>query len=127
MGLNKSQISAVLDLQAGERFEHFIKTIADREEVWGLYRDGWALAGANDGMMVFPFWPAKEYARLCAEKEWEGYEPRLISLSDFTDKLLPKLKEDGVLPGIFFTPSGKGLTPSIEELRAALSAELSNY
>ena len=127
MHVNPKQMEAVLALPGIKRFEHFIKVIADWQEVWGLYQEGWALAAADDGTTVFPLWPAKEYAQVCAENEWRGYEPRSISLSDFTDVLLPKLKADGVLPGIFFTPSSKGLTPSIDELKAALDAELQNY
>lgn len=127
MKVNPKQMEAVLALSGIKRFEHFIKVIADWQEVWGLYQDGWALAAADDGTTVFPLWPAKEYAQVCAENEWKGYEPRSISLSDFTDVLLPKLKADGVLPGVFFTPSSKGLTPSIDELKAALDAELQNY
>lgn len=127
MQVNPKQMETVLALPGIQRFEHFIKVIADWQEVWGLYQDGWALAAADDGTTVFPLWPAKEYAQVCAENEWRGYEPRSVSLSDFTDVLLPKLKADGVLPGIFFTPSSKGLTPSIDELKGALDAELQNY
>lgn len=127
MKVNPRQMEAVLALPGIGRFEHFIKVIADWQEVWGLYQQGWALAATDDGTTVFPLWPAKEYAQICAENEWKGYEPRSISLSDFTDVLLPKLKADGVLPGVFFTPSSKGLTPSIDELKAALDAELQNY
>jgi hypothetical protein len=100
---------------------------ADWQEVWGLYQDGWALAAADDGTTVLPLWPAKEYAQVCAANRWQGYEPRSISLSDFMDVLLPKLKSDGVLPGVLFTPSSKGVTPSVDELKSALEAELQNY
>jgi hypothetical protein len=127
MKVNQKQMEAVFALPGPKRFEHFIKVIADREEVWGLYQEGWALSATDDGTTVFPFWPAREYAQTCAANEWQGYEPRSIPLSDFADTLLPKLKRDGVLPGAFFTPSGKGVTPSIEELKAALEAELENY
>lgn len=127
MKINPKQMEAVLALPGIKRFEHFIKVIADWQEVWGLYQDGWALAATDDGTTVFPLWPAKEYAQLCAENEWNGYTPRSISLIDFTDVLLPKLKSDGVLPGAFFTPSSKGLTPSPDELKAALDAELQKY
>lgn len=127
MKISPKQMEAVLALPGRKRYEHFIKVIADWQEVWGLYQGGWALAAADDGTTVFPLWPAKEYAQVCAEKEWAGYEPRSISLSDFTDVLLPKLKLDGVLPGVFFTPSSKGLTPSVDELKAALEAELQHY
>ena len=127
MKVNPKQMEAVLALPGIKRFEHFIKVIADWQEVWGLYQDGWALAAADDGTTVFPLWPAREYAQVCAANEWTGYEPRSISLSDFTEVLLPKLKLDGVLPGVFFTPTSKGVTPSVDDLKSALEAELQNY
>lgn len=127
MKVNPKQVEAVLALPGIKRFEHFIKVIADWQEVWGLYQDGWALAAADDVSTVFPLWPAKEYAQVCAANEWSGYEPRAISLREFTEVLLPKLKLDGVLPGVFFTPTSKGVTPSVEDLKAALEAELQNY
>jgi hypothetical protein len=127
MKVNPKQVEAVLALPGNRRFEHFIKVIADWQEVWGLYQDGWALAAADDGTTVFPLWPAKEYAQVCAAKEWSGYQPRSISLSEFMEVLLPKLKLDGVLPGVFFTPTSKGVTPSVDDLKIALDAELQKY
>lgn len=127
MKVSPKQMEVVFALPGIKRFEHFIKVIADWQEVWGLYQDGWALAAADDGTTVFPLWPAMEYARVCAANEWTGYEPRSISLSDFTGVLLPKLKLDGVLPGVFFTPTSKGVTPSVDDLMSALEAELQNY
>ncbi|RZN07562.1 DUF2750 domain-containing protein [Bradyrhizobium genosp. SA-3] len=121
------QMAAVLALPGIKRFEHFVKVVADRQALWGLYRDGWALAAADDGATVFPLWPAEEYAEVCASNEWSGYEPRSITLSDFIEVLLPKLQQDGVLPGVFFTPASKGVTPSADELKSALEAELQKY
>lgn len=127
MKVSPKQMEAVFALPSVRRFEHFIKVVADSQEVWGLHQDGWALAGTTDGTTVFPLWPAREYAQVCAANEWKGYVPRSISLSDFMEVLLPKLKFDGVLPGVFFTPSSKGVTPSVEELTLALEAELRKY
>jgi hypothetical protein len=127
MKVNPKQMEAVLALPGVKRFEHFIKAIADWQEVWGLYQDGWALAATDDGTPVFPLWPAKVYAQVCAVNEWKGYEPRSIGLSDFREVLLPKLKLDGVLPGVSFTPTSKGVTPSVDELKLALETELLNY
>ena len=69
MALNPKQIAAVMALPGPRRFEHFIKVVADRQQVWGLYDDGWALAGTDDGAAVFPFWPAEEYALACVANE----------------------------------------------------------
>ncbi len=127
MKVSPRQMEAVLALSGVERLDHFIKVIADWQEVWGLYQDGWALTGADDGTTVFPLWPAKEYAQLCALNEWKEFKPRAISLIDFTEVLLPRLKMEGVLPGVFFTPSSKGVTPPVDELVSALEAELQKY
>lgn len=125
--MNPKQLAAVFALPADGRFEHFVKIVADRQKAWGLYQDGWALAGADDGARVFPLWPLKEYAEACALETWAGYEAREIPLDDLMDVLLPRLKADGVLPGILPTPTGKGATPSIDELLAALENELQQY
>jgi hypothetical protein len=101
--------------------------VADWQKAWGLFDNGWALAATDEGTSVFLFWPAEEYAKLCAKEEWASYKPREIALEDLMNTLLPKLKKDGVLPGIFFTPTGKGVTPSVDDLLDALKDELRNY
>ena len=127
MKLSQKQIDAVIALEGSKRYKHFIKVIADTQEVWGLYKDGWALAGTEDNRKVFPVWPAKEYAELCAENEWVGYEAEPISLEDFMNELLPTLKDDEVLIGIFYTPLNNGLTPEIGQVLNDLELELENY
>lgn len=127
MRLTEQQIEAVIALSGPERYSHFVKAVTDWEEAWGLWNDGWALAGTQEGVQVFPLWPAKEYAERCAIKEWEGYQPEPISLEDLVSELLPKLRRDGVLPGVFFTPFSKGVTPPAEQLLADLREEAAKY
>jgi hypothetical protein len=79
------------------------------------------------GTPVFPLWPAEEYARACATNEWSAYQPRSIELSRLTAELLPRLRDDGVLPCVFFTPTSQGVTPSVDDLLAALDAESAKY
>lgn len=124
--LSQQQIDAVLRLDGPERYRHFIKQIADRDEVWGLYDEGWAMAGTDSGEEVLPFWPAPEYATLCAAGSWEGYQPRRLTTDEFFD-LLERLEVDGVLPGVFYTPTDKGVVPPHEQLREDLEAELEQY
>jgi hypothetical protein len=124
--ISPQQLEAVLALPGPRRFAHFVKVVADWYEVWGLFQDGWALA-ADEDQVVFPLWPAKEYAQLCARAEWDGYIPRAIDLGEFREVLLPKLKADGMLAGVFFTPASKGLTLPPDELNKAIEAELQNY
>lgn len=127
MKISQKQIESVIAMPGAKRYEHFIKVVADWEEVWGLYNDGWALAATNEGHKVFPVWPAKEYAELCKENEWSAYDAKSFSLDDFMNELLPNLKNDGVLPGIFYTPLNKGVTPDVDQVLADLNRELENY
>ena len=127
MKINHKQIENVLSLSGSKRYEYFIKVVADWEKVWGLYKDGWALAATDNWGTVFPLWPAKEYAELCAVNEWHEYKPESFSLEELLDKLLPKLKSDGILPGVFYTPYDTGVTPTIDQLDNDLRNELKNY
>ena len=60
---------------------------------------------------------------MSSRSQWGGHQPRPIELAELTAALLPRLKGDGVLPGVFFTPTSRGVTPSVDELLAALEAE----
>jgi len=123
--LGAQQLADVVTLPARERYTRFVQQVAETGEVWGLYRDGWALAKTDNGTLVFAMWPASEFADLCAEYEWDGYEPHAFPLDDLMNDLLPQLEEDGVLPGIFYTPGDRGLTPTAFMLRLDLEKELS--
>jgi hypothetical protein len=127
MKITAREMEAVLALPGEKRYEYFIKRIADTETIWGLYRDGWALAANDKGAQVFPMWPAREYAALCAVDEWEGYEPRDFSIEDLMDELIPRFRTDGTLPGIFYTPKDKGVTPPIEVFERDILEELRKY
>jgi len=122
--LGGQQLAAVVTLAGPERYEYFIRRTAEAREVWGLYQDGWALAKTDDGTLVFPMWPANEYATLCAEFEWDGYDAQAFSLEELIEELLPQLEEDSVLPGVFYTPGDKGITPTVAQLIGDLEDEL---
>lgn len=124
---SEREIQAVLRLDGPERFSHFVKRVADEERAWGLWNDGWALMADTHGTQVFPLWPASEYAELHRTGEWAAYEPREIPLDDLLEELIPRLAEKGLLPGVFPTPTGQGVTPGPEELASALRRELENY
>jgi Protein of unknown function (DUF2750) len=124
MKISAKQIEAILALPGPKRYAHFIKVAADQRRVWGLFSDGWALAGTSDGREVFPLWPAREYAELCAFGSWAGYEPREIDLDTLFERLIPKLAESGTLVGVFPTPADKGVTPDLNQFEADLNEEL---
>ncbi len=124
MKINPKQLQAVLTLPGPKRYAHFIKVAADQRKVWGLFSDGWALAGTDDAKEAFPIWPAAEYAACCSSGAWAGYQPREIDLDTFFRNLIPKLVESRTLAAVFPTPSDKGVTPDLKRFEADLREEL---
>ena len=122
--IDTEQVKTVVRLPAPQRYEYFVKRVAATATVWGLYRNGWALAEKDDGTLVFAMWPDREFAQLCAEFEWEGYEPQAFALDDLLGELLPQLQQDGLVPGVFRTPGSKGVMPTPGLLRVDLEDEL---
>ena len=97
--INQQQIDNVLALPAAERYGHFIRRVADWEELWGLRaEDGWVTLGSDDGSKCLPFWPHPEYAQLLATSEWRGAAPERLELSRFMS-WLPKMEKEGYLVG----------------------------
>ncbi|MEK3808142.1 DUF2750 domain-containing protein [Bacillus sp. FSL H8-0547] len=120
------EINAVLKLPSNVRYEYFIKRVTDYEEVWSLFSDGWATFRDEDGKLLIPFFPKKEFAEISAEKEWASYKARSISLDDFIEKWLPGMKKNGIIPSIF--PLGNDMEAvSIDVLLKDLEMELENY
>ncbi len=125
--MNSEQQNAILALDGPARYKHFIKQVVDHGLVWGLYQSGWALAATCDGAETIPFWPGKQYAILCAHREWKGFVPKEINLQDFLEDWIPGMEEDKTQPGIFYTPTDKGVIPTTQELLCDLQSELLKY
>ena len=124
--LNNKEIEAVSILPASKRYEYFIKKVADYEEVWGLFDDGWAISEDDHGNHLIPFWPKKEFAILCAVDEWKNYKAEQIELEDFMQEWLPGMKADGIKPSIFWNNVDSAVL-DIDTIILDLKNELKNY
>jgi len=123
MKLDARQVQAVVMLPAPQRYEYFVKRAVETGVVWSLFRQGWALAKKDDGTLVFPLWPDREFATICADYEWTGYEAQPFALDALVEELLPQLEQDGIATGVFYTPGARELMPSAGLLRRDLLDE----
>ncbi len=126
MDINK-KIENVINLSANDRYDYFIRKVCDFEKIWGLYNDGWAMMNGNDEKQVIPFWPEKEFARICAVGKWKKYEPKSIDIYEFIDKWLLGMYKDGINIGVFCTPAGKVVIEYPHKVQADLEKELEQY
>ncbi|MGO4478756.1 DUF2750 domain-containing protein [Massilia sp. 2TAF26] len=124
MAIDTRQVQETVMLSGPQRYEYFIRRVAQTGTVWSLYRNGWALAKKEDGNLVFPLWPDREFATICADYEWTGYEPQSFSLDELVDELLPQLEQDGIATGVFYTPGARDVMPSAGLLLRDLDDEL---
>src|SRR4051812_18218308 len=95
---------------------HFVKEVAEKEVVWGLYcAEGWANVDSHefDNILVFPFWSNKELAAACAIDEWAIYTPATLDLPEFLENWCVAMYRDHVMPGINWDVDlfGKELEP----------------
>ena len=126
--INDKEVDNVLSLDGQERYKHFVKRVADWEEVWGLRNnDGWVTSENNEGEESIPFWPHPEYAHRCATGQWEGNQPTPIDLESFIEEWLPGLEGDAMLVAVFPTPEGKSVHVQPSVLLESLKEELTQY
>jgi len=125
MKITAKEMDSVVKLPGQKRYSYFVKRAADQKQVWGLWNNGWAMGITDEGTATIPIWPAKEYADLCKEGDWSGFQPKSIPLREFMHEMVPGLARDGVRVSIFDTPSGDSVFVSDEDLINGLEAELS--
>lgn len=122
---DKKKLS-ILKSNGKERYKYFLKKVAEYEEVWGLYDDGWATSEDDEGNILIPFWPTKEYAEYCANKEWERYQPKKINLSEFIEKWIPGMIKNHQSISIFSNGIDT-ISVDLIGLKNDLEHELENY
>lgn len=126
--LSQKEFYSVTHLSSTERFEHFVKMVANWEAIWVLVGpNGGILSGADDdGNYVVPMWPHPDYATACAAEEWQGGTPTEVNLQDFDD-LLDQIAGSGRRLSIFPIAEGDTTIVSPQVLREALEEELEKY
>lgn len=124
--MNPQEFESVLMQPSAIRYEYFIKKVADYEEVWGLYNDGWATADDGLGNLCIPFFPREEFAKHCAVAEWSHYKPKSIDLHHFIDAWLVGMKKDNVKASVFPTNTNTAII-EIDILLRDLHTELEKY
>ncbi|MGK5056153.1 DUF2750 domain-containing protein [Janthinobacterium sp. LB2P49] len=124
--MHPEKFKQVAGLPSAERHAYFVRKVADTQEVWGLYHDGWATAQAG-GKVAIPFWPEAAFAQACASDDWEHFQPRAIALDDFLNKWLPGMASNDQLASVFPVPQGSASIAAPADLLADLRDEVRHY
>jgi len=127
--MNERKIENLLNLSDEERYDYFVRKVAEYDEVWSLYHEkGWAVLSDNASRVIVPFWPEEEFASICCSSQWDGYSARKINLKDFMEKWLPGMEKDNRYVNVFYSPKTKfGLVIKPADLLQDLKQECENY
>ena len=127
--LNEEEFRAVTTLAPGERYNHFVKRVADWEWVWVLeQRDGALVTSkSDDGVSYLAVWPHPRYAQACAEGEWAGTVPAAFEVHEWVYELIPEMIQDGLMLVVFPTLEHQGFIVPPGGMREDIESELSLY
>jgi len=122
------EIKTVSNLKPFDRYNYFIKKIADFETLYTLKNlEGDFAISEVDNHFMFPLWSHKEFATLNLDKEWQYFTIFEISLEELTDEIFPFILKNDYLINVFPMNDKTGFVVSLEELKRDLSEELENY
>jgi hypothetical protein len=125
--LTDAEFDAVTGLDAPARYRHFLKEVADWEQVWSLCTDrGWVMA-EELGIELVPMWPHERYAAVCATGAWHGAVPDSVELTTLVKEWLPHLAREQRGIAVFPVPSGKGVPVSADDLSRDLERAILAY
>lgn len=117
-----------MSLSPERRYLHFVRRVADMEELWALRSpEGWVVAGSPGPIEAIPVWPHAQYAADCAREQWIGSVPASITLGDWLGKWTPGLIRDSRLVAVFPSVENEGVIVSPARLQQDLETELQNY
>jgi uncharacterized protein DUF2750 len=127
--MNDEEFRAVSALPAGERYNHFVKRVADWEWVWTLEEPGGGLVQSvsDEGVSALAVWPHSLYAEACAEGDWAGTVSAGFEVHEWVYELLPKLGTEGLMLVVFPTPEHQGFLVTAEGMKEDIESELSLY
>jgi hypothetical protein len=128
--VSDGEFRGVTALPGPERYSHFVRRVADFEEIWSLHGpSGWVMMGDNAGRKCIPVWPHERYAEVFVRDHWSDAEAKMIELDAWMERWLPGMTRDGLHVAVFPVVGEKqqGVIASPAELRRDLEEELEQY
>jgi len=127
--LRPEEIDKLFKKPGEKRYDYFIKSVADTEEVYGLAdEEGWALIGDEevDGDII-PLFPHAELAeRFRVENDFEEYGIGIVDVNELLT-WLDEMEEDNMVVAVFPDLQASGVVIAPAGLKQDLTQELEKY
>lgn len=126
--LHPKEVEAITRLDSLNRYQYFMKRVADFEVMYSLQDEegDWVMADIDEHGL-FCVWPFPEFASACAVDDWEGCKVVAISLDTYQKEIVELIKEENMLLNIFSSSDKTGFIVSQVEFARDLNKELAQY
>lgn len=128
MKLTDKEVEAILKLEPYDRYQYFIKRVADSEQMFTIVdnEDNWALADVQ-GKEVFSVWSAPDFAVLFAIGDWESFSVKEITIEQLEDDIIDEIENNGYLINVFPIIGRSGFVVDIIEFAKDINNEMRKY
>lgn len=124
--LTAEELARITALDAEQRYEYFIKAVADLEQIWILTDDeGFVLVSAEDERCI-PVWPHAELAEQWIEGEWSNCTAQAVDVDTWLSKWTEGLNGDELSIAVLPDTDGPGVVVTPDELAETLVNEMSD-
>jgi len=123
--MHQKEIENVSNLEPFERYEYFIKKIADFEVLFSLKSSegNFAISETDDKYML-PLWSHEEFAKQNLNAGWESFQVYEISLEELETDIFSFISENNYLINVFPLNNKTGFVVNLEEFKRDLEEEL---
>lgn len=126
--INAQHFSNVSKLPAPERYDYFVKRVADCRKGWMLEDDrGWVAGVDDEGIIHVPLWSHPLFAEMCTKEGWSTAKVVALELDDLLDTILPQLERDQQKVSVMPLAERPGVSVDPKRLREDLHCELGKF
>jgi len=128
MKISQKEIESVSRLTSIERYNYFLKRVADFELMYTLIDEQGNLAISEiEHKLMVSFWSAKEYAQINAINEWKNYQIKEFSVEEFENELIDIIETNNYILNIFPINDKTGVVVDLNEFARDLNNEMKKY
>lgn len=126
--MNHHEIENISSLSPKNRYDYFIRKIADFEEVWTIIdSDGNFTLAEVEHNTVISLWTAEAFIESNFTPDWADCVPFKLSLNALEEVLIPLIRQNNYLINIFPVDSRIGHIVTLNDFINDLNDELEQY
>lgn len=128
MNINPKELENVSRMKPFDRYEYFIRKVADFQELWTIVDEEGevALSEIKDNKLV-SFWTSEPFIESNLSGGWKNCSAFKLHLEDLDETIFPLISDNNYLINVFPVNGKSGFVVNIDEFIRDLNEELEQY